>query len=160
MTQFALATGWSEFGCVTPFSDSRIRRRNSWHTSVAPSTDIAGPAWKDKCESQLAEIRSLEVGWDGFNAAPIREDAIEFALEVLASIMLRNTPAPHFTPMSHSGLMLEWHTKGIDLEIEIEKPGSMWVSFEDSRNGEDDYEGPVTSNLGRLQGWIERISTE
>jgi hypothetical protein len=158
MTSIAPATEWNGTGRLTHFAYSRPQSGNPRRSTSAPWTDIAEPVWKEQCERQLAEIRFLEDGWDGFNAAPIREDAIEFALNVLASIMLRNTPAPHFTPMSHSGLMLEWHTNGVDLEIEIETPGSMWVSFENSRSGEE-YEGSLTSNIHKLQNFISAITT-
>ncbi len=53
--------------------------------------------------------------------------------------------------------MLEWHENGIELEIEIEKPGHMWVSFEDPLENID-QEGPVSSDLNPLIVAIEKLT--
>ena len=82
---------------------------------------------------------------------------IEFADQVLRRIMRSTTPAPHVTPMSHEGLMLEWHENGIDLEIEIEKPGGLWVSFEDAIEGIEE-ENPLSNKLTMLVAPIDKLT--
>lgn len=120
-------------------------------------SDLTEPKWEDSVARQLEQISSLREGWDGFGAGPIRRDVITFAIHVLGQIMLPNTPAPHATPMSHGGLMLEWHENGIELEIEIERPGRLWVSFEDLVENID-QEGPISSDLRKLRVPIEKLT--
>jgi hypothetical protein len=115
-------------------------------------------AWVESTQRQLEEIQVLQDGWDGYCAGPIRRDVICFAEAVLNRIMKPLTPLPHIAPMAHSGLMIEWHTNGLDLEVEIEHPGRLWVSFEDSRAQRDDECGLTTDDLSKLQGWVDEIS--
>ena len=121
-----------------------------WIFSWTPSlTDGEPAAWEGPVRNQLARLSRLEKGWDGYGAGPIRRDVLIFAAELLYNVMSRNTPAPHITPMSHEGVMLEWHESGIDLEIEIEAPGDIWVSFVDSVRGIDN-EWPLKANFDSL----------
>ncbi|SUS06620.1 hypothetical protein DF3PB_3020003 [uncultured Defluviicoccus sp.] len=54
--------------------------------------------------------------------------------------------------------MMEWHTNGIDLEIEIEEPGSLWASFEDDET-KLEKEHNLASNLAVLQTFLDTITT-
>ncbi|MFZ1416630.1 MAG: hypothetical protein WAS73_18950 [Defluviicoccus sp.] len=129
-------------------------------TAYPSNPEVAGyreSAWVESTQRQLEEIQALQDGWDGYRAGPIRRDVIHFAEAVLNQIMKPLTPAPHIAPMAHSGLMIEWHTNGVDLEIEIEHPGRLWVSFEDSRTQQENECG-LTTDLSKLQGWVDEIS--
>jgi hypothetical protein len=95
-------------------------------------TDWEFSEWEQSVRSQMSRLLLLRKDWDGYGARPIRRDVLVFASELLYKVMLENTPPPHITPMSHEGVMLEWHQSGIDLEIEIEAPGDVWVSYVDS----------------------------
>jgi len=50
--------------------------------------------------------------------------------------MRRNLPLPALVPTTARGVQLEWHTRGIDLEITVESLSSVGVYFEDHRTGE------------------------
>lgn len=115
------------------------------------------PAWQESVVRQLEDLSALDEGWDGFRAGPIRRDVITFAVRVLESIMRPSTPPPHITPMSHEGLMLEWHRNGFDLEIEIEKPGQLWMSLEDTVEGIED-ERPLLGDLSPLTVPIGKLT--
>ncbi len=115
------------------------------------------PKWHQAVFEQLHDVSRLDEGWDGFGAGPIRRDVMTFAAHVLDQIMLSTAPAPEVTPMSHGGLMLEWHENGIDLEIETEKPGRLWVSFEDHVE-QIEQEGLVTADLRQLLMPIEKLT--
>lgn len=115
-------------------------------------------AWVESTQRQLEEVQKLNDGWDGYRAGPIRRDVICFAEAVLNQIMRPQTPAPHIAPMASSGLMMEWHTNGIDLEIEIEEPGSLWASFEDDETKQE-KEHSLASNLAVLQTLLDTITT-
>ena len=118
--------------------------------------DMREPAWVEMSRTQLENIQALDERWDGYKAGSVRRDVVFYAQAVLNKIMKSRTPAPHVAPMSHEGVMIEWHTKGIDLEIEIERPGSVWVSFEDAWTKKE-YEGQLT-NLSKLQDLIDELT--
>ena len=142
---------------TTPISEAIAA---SVHVSALPGPELADlvvSVWQSSFTEQVKEISKLKAGWDGFQAGPIRLDVIKFAIHVLQEIMLPNTPAPHLTPMSHEGLMLEWHQNGIDLEIEIEKPGQLWMSFEDVID-KIDQEKPLSSDLATLVTPIQTLT--
>jgi hypothetical protein len=105
----------------------------------------------------MKELLLLKEGWDGYRAGPIRRDVMDFALELLREVMLDKTPPPHITPMSHEGLMLEWHQSGIDLEIEIEAPGDVWVSYQDSIGGKE-QEWHINTNFSPLSEPIYNLT--
>jgi hypothetical protein len=115
------------------------------------------PRWLESVETQIEELRGLPFGWDAFGAGPLRHDVLWFALSLLDTIMSDDTPPPHITPMSHEGIMLEWHRPGIDIEIEIERPGEAYVVFEDSTTGTS-QSWTVKTNTRTLASPIERIT--
>lgn len=141
----------------TPISESMAPPVRVAPLPIPDLSDLNEPKWEISVVQRLKEISLLREGWDGFGAGPIRRDVITFAFHILGQIMLPNTPAPHVTPMSHGGLMLEWHENGIELEIEIEKPGHMWVSFEDPIE-KIDQEEPVSNDLCPLIMPIEKLT--
>lgn len=122
----------------------------SWVSPIQPSG-------VSPIKDQIVSILHLLEGWDGFQAGPIRHDVLDFALAILRRILRAETPSPHITPMSHEGVQLEWHTDALDLEIEIEEPGSAWVSYKDRSTGlEDEWE--VTTDLSSLLTPIARLT--
>jgi hypothetical protein len=151
MIALALRSGW---GGSAAFSESRVKSVAPVRRTCSELTDMEEPAWVELSRRQIANIQALEEGWDGYKAGPIRRDVIAYATAVLNEIM---KSAPHIAPMSHDGVMIEWHTKGIDLEIEIERPGSLWVSFENAWTNKE-YEGTLASNLSKLQDWIDQLT--
>lgn len=141
----------------TPISEAAAERVRMEPLPLPELSKLKEPVWHRSVLQQVQEILALRDGWDGFNAGPIKNDVIEFSVRVLEDIMRPNTPAPHMTPMSHEGLMLEWHENGIDLEIEVERPGDLWVSFEDTVERIEE-EKPLKSDLRTLAGPIEKLT--
>jgi hypothetical protein len=153
----ALAQDFSTTITSTPFSDAIARPVRFPPLPMADLTDLIEPAWERGVEQQLRELLLLREGWDGFGAGPVRRDVILFAVSILEAIMRPNTPAPHITPMSHEGIMLEWHENSVDLEIEIERPGALWMSFDDVIEGIEE-ERSLSSELKALTTPIEKLT--
>jgi hypothetical protein len=148
-----------EVTSMTPISDSITDRLSGFfgQSSVLSGPDL--PNWVSHVKDQLISILHLQEGWDGFGAGPIRHDVLYFALAILRQIMRSETLPPHITPMSHEGVQLEWHTDAIDLEIEIEEPGSAWVSYENRLAAiEDDWE--VSTEFSSLSDPVEQLTAK
>ena len=100
------------------------------------------PDWLLNAVKKLNELRSFENDWDSYGAPPIKDMFVKMAIEVMLFAMEEKTPEPSIVPIIKGGIQIEWHTKGIDLEIEISAANSIFVSFEDSVEGVS-WEGMV-----------------
>jgi hypothetical protein len=87
--------------------------------------------WQIEVQSQLLQYAKMEQGWNSYDAPPVTWDAGMFALSILNDIMRPRTPIPQVVPSATGGVQLEWHEKGIDLEIHVTGPYRCSFWFED-----------------------------
>jgi hypothetical protein len=90
--------------------------------------------WEVEVVQSLVRLAQLPAGWDSYGAPPIPRDASHFALEILQGIMRPRTPLPQVVPSSAGGIQLEWHEKGIDLELHITAPYQCELWFQDHQD--------------------------
>jgi hypothetical protein len=120
-------------------------RENPWieksarHPEVAAREHLSDPErpWLRTFLKEIEVVAALTEGWDSYGAGPIRRDVLWYALRLMQSVM-DDYPAPQLTPMSHEGVLLEWHRNGAHLEIEIENAGEAYVCYENEETGTDD----------------------
>jgi hypothetical protein len=137
---------------------------NPWAKRTLPRLeDPGGTAFGDAEEDwlrtvlqEIGAIAALEEDWDGYGSGPIRTDVLWYALGLLQTVM-DDFPAPQLTPMSHEGILLEWHRDGVRLEIEIENAGEAYVSYENEETGIDDS-WPVRADFTSLQEPLRAIA--
>jgi hypothetical protein len=115
------------------------------------------PPWFMPTVQALVELLYLPKDWDSYGAWPINPEAVRSALQLLSETMRADTPAPTVVPTNRRSVQLEWHTWGIDLEIELQSPGHIHVSYEDQRS-EDEWEIDLTSDLTQLSDAISELS--
>ncbi len=92
------------------------------------------PPWVEGTVEALIRLLTLPDGWDSYGARSVDPACVKTAIEIALDIMHDRTPRPTIVPTSSGGVQLEWHTRGIDLEIEIRSPFRISASFEDQRN--------------------------
>ncbi len=95
------------------------------------------PIWLVSTYDRISELVRLPLGWDGHDGRPVNFDVAAFAVQFLLQTLEPDGPAPLVVPLSYGGLQLEWHERGIDLEIEVEAPNRIFVSFEDRETSEE-----------------------
>ncbi|MBI3696221.1 MAG: hypothetical protein HY238_15465 [Acidobacteria bacterium] len=105
----------------------------------------------------LSSLLALPTNWDSYGARPVNPECVSYALQLLRSTMKAETPAPAVVPTCAGGVQIEWHTRGIDLEIEIRSPGQSSVLYEDHQDGTT-WEGEVTTDLNHLRRLISTLS--
>jgi hypothetical protein len=115
------------------------------------------PAWLIPVVKVIGELLNLPENWDSYGARPINPTATAFALQLLSETMRTDTPVPAVVPTSSGGVQLEWHARGIDLEVEIRSPSRLYVSYEDHRHSVE-WEGELTSDLTRLGDFLSEFS--
>lgn len=125
--------------------------------SISAIGQVNNTGWETDVSNRLEVLQRLNSNWDLQGAYPIRDDVINFAVTMLSGIMANTTPAPQIFPLANGGIQLEWHERGIDLEIEIPRPGDIYFTFDDLRTGTED-EGPLSSNFFKLLEPIHLLS--
>jgi hypothetical protein len=101
-------------------------------------------------EARLQRLGGYEMGWDGYGGRAPRDTVIEFVRSILNSVMKPTAPAPAIVPLSGGGLQVEWHTKGLDIELSVFAPFDVELTavFPDGREPIEDE--PLTADLDEL----------
>jgi hypothetical protein len=119
-------------------------RRTNFPRFNAALTAVNERKWEVAAVRTLVRLAQLPAGWDSYGAPMVRRDAGHFALEILDGVMRSMTPPPQIVPSATGGVQLEWHEKGIDLEIHVIAPYQWELWFQDHR---DPNSGPVSLEL-------------
>lgn len=119
------------------------------HLLVSTSSG-SPPRWLSPIASRIAQLSSLGPRWDGVDAAPLQPWAVEAAVNILARVMSVRSLAPQVVLTAGGGLQLEWHDRGVDLEIEVDALGSASVWFEDI-GADDELDGSLAVHLDRVR---------
>ncbi len=115
------------------------------------------PAWVEPSLNALAESLALPTNWDSYGACRVDPGSVKSAGQALCSLMSSDTIPPTVVPTVRGGIQLEWHARGIDLEIEFSPVGRAHVYCQDHRDNME-WEGEFNLNLGRLRGVMLRLS--
>lgn len=115
------------------------------------------PIWFERAIESLVRLAQLPVNWDSYSAEAIGYRSILATVELLSAILRDTSPFPFFVPTNRGTVLLEWHTHGIDLEIEVVGRGQAFASFEDSNDGTK-WEIAIGSDLTPLVECIERLT--
>ena len=110
-----------------------------------------------KTIQKLHSLGELQAGWNSYAAQPIRPDVIEHGIRWVPSVLQAMTPEPQVVPRVGGSLQLEWHRRGVDLEIYIDSPTDIHFSARDSGRLET-VEAPLKGNEALLDTWIARIT--
>jgi len=102
---------------------------------MEPMIDLQ-PSWLDSVISSAARLLALEPNWDSYGAPPIDPDRLFYGLNLLTSLLPSGTPAPAVVPTNSGGVQFEWHTQGIDLELEVIAVGKVNLFYENELTGE------------------------
>ena len=79
----------------------------------------------------------LPDNWNSYGAKRIQPELAEAAVHLLFKIVQPETPRPEVVPTTAGGIQIEWHVRGIDLEIKILSQERLDVSFEDLGSGQE-----------------------
>ena len=98
---------------------------------LAMSTAATPQPWAQPVLETINYLLGLKPGWDSYGAPRIKPEVGRAAFDLLRDIMRANTPVPSIVPMGDGGVQIEWHVKGIDLEIEVRSMTQATACFED-----------------------------
>lgn len=113
------------------------------------------PRWLDDVADQMNELPFSSRGAsDG--ARSVSTSAVAHLVDILRDFR-RTTLPPAIVPTPLGGLQLEWHVRGIDLEVEVSPSGRVTVVYEDITSG-DEWDGELPVVRPGLRGIIDRLS--
>lgn len=145
---------------VSGFSRRYLHERDD--TSVTAAKEIVTFTrdfkWLPAIISRLNELLQLDANWDSYGANRVQPEFAKNALWLLYDLMSNETPIPSLIPTPEGHLQIEWHTRGIDLEVEIESAASFHVSYEDKKNNQE-WEGDLQYDVTQLATFIRELST-
>jgi hypothetical protein len=151
-------SGYTGAWPTTRRGDDRVAELAKSKIVEPPARRLDDPdrPWLRTVLREIRVLSDLDDNWDGYGAGPIRADVLDYTLGLLQSVM-EDFPAPQLTPMSHEGVLLEWHRDGVRLEIEIENAGEAYVSYENEENGTD-RSWEVKADFNSLFGPLRAIA--
>jgi hypothetical protein len=115
------------------------------------------PQWLTPTILRAGRLLSLPHDWDRQGAPPIDSNTIQLAMGTLSLIMNPNSSLPEWTPTQQSGVQLDWHESGADLEIAFEPSKSEgYVVFNDRNNSAEAWDGPVGQHLAALRELLRK----
>lgn len=95
------------------------------------------PPWFDSLMQGFVDLLTLPENWDSYGAAPIVPTIINEALSLMNGLLGPTSPAPRVVPLSSGGLQLEWHRKGMDLEIIFDRDEAPFFYLRNRVSGEE-----------------------
>lgn len=145
-----------------------------WGTTTLSGTEYAPPTglsdrphytieeatsstWRAAAIKRLEQLVNLPPNWDSYGAKKITQRTAQISLQILDSVMRDSTPPPSIVPVPSGRIQLEWHARGIDLEVEVVSPILLHASFEDQLTARE-WHMPLNVDLGVLNEAISVLS--
>ncbi len=143
---------WSFYGIRESLpSAARKTRQPAAYIEVSPD-GASVPSWLAASLPGIGRLMTLPADWDHQGAPAIQRPAIKMALNALIEFMDETSSAPQWTPTPQGGVQLDWHERGVDLEIEFDINTSQgYAIFSDHTNDALDWDGTVVDNLCSLR---------
>ena len=108
------------------------------------------PAWFDPLMQGFVDLLTLPHDWNSYGAGAIDQNMVLSAMNLITGLLGPTSPVPRVVPLSSGGLQLEWHRKGIDLEVVFDRNEQPFFYCRNRVTGEDsEHELPEDSVLLR-----------
>src|SRR5574341_937382 len=116
-----------------PFANGE-RLRIELHGSGHEPTSL----WR--AMNSMKHLAGMSAGWNSYGAQPVQVIAAKRTLMLLALLLDHQTPDPNVIPRTDGGMQLEWHKKGIDVEVVVRPTGPVSYYVADA-TGEQEWSG-------------------
>ena len=143
-------------GSIAPTTQRATQYPNFFKAFDAPPEK----KWQIEVQRHLLHYAKMQEGWDSYGTPPVGWDTGMFALSVLNDVMRTRTPIPQVVPSAAGGVQLEWHEKGIDLELHVAGPYRCELWFQDHHQPQSaPLSLELTDNFFALLKPIELLTT-
>jgi hypothetical protein len=117
------------------------------------------PWWSRAAMERISRLGELKANWDSYGGRPIDPYCAMAAIQFVLSVLGPSIPTPAIVPLNRGGIQLEWHRRGVDLEVAVLSPVRYRVLFEDEESGEE-IEQLIATDFQPLTALLARISHE
>lgn len=152
-------------------SPQRIVSSSVMNTSLRSSAEIvplasgqariliadAQRAWRDVVMEKLNRLVTLQPGWNGYGAPPVRFENAHFAFRMLEAICESDAPTPQIVPGASGDLQIEWHLRAGDIELHVRAPNNVVCWRETDQTGPDGEELALTIDFTKVANWIKEL---
>jgi hypothetical protein len=114
------------------------------------------PAWFDPAIQGFVDLLTLPPDWDSYGAGAIDPRVVHEAMNLISGLLGPASPAPHVVPLSSGGLQVEWHRKGVDLEVVFERDEPPFFCHRNRVSG-DESEHALPENSHLLRAIIGKL---
>ena len=121
------------------------------------SREVQSPPWLQRAEHTLQRFLTFQERWDSYQARRIDPHVIDTVRQLIRRYMRRDTPEAQLVPTNRGGVQLEWHTQGIDLEIDVISPGHLHLFYSNTTNHEES-ELDIDAPFMDLEAYITPLS--
>jgi hypothetical protein len=128
------------------------------HSGSEARSSPTTPDWLPQAGKALDELLALPPDWDSYGARAIQPDIVRAARRLLSDVARPDTPQPTLVPTVQGGVQLEWHVRGVDVEIELLTADRAHVSYVDGTEVME-WETPRSPGSPRLTELIARLSS-
>lgn len=95
------------------------------------------PVWFDPLMQGFVDLLTLTPDWNSYGAGSIDSALVHEAMEFMNDLLSPSNPAPRVVPLSSGGLQLEWHRRGVDLEIVFDRGEAPYFYYRNRMKGEE-----------------------
>ena len=124
-----------------------------------PATIDEAPTniWLEAAKQRLREIQALGPGWDDASARPITTRLIDSVLSFISSDLVMSMEVkPDIVPTYDGGILIEWHTRAVDLIIEAGPSGGGSFYLCDNESG-NEVEAPLGDQLELVESAFVKL---
>jgi hypothetical protein len=116
-------------------------------------------SWLASANERLDELANLGPGWDGGVAPAIDRSCIETVSRFVSTNLIAGLPVkPQLVPTVGGGLLIEWHTQGIDLIIESSPCEDASYYYHDAET-DDEVEGPLGADIQVIAPALRKLGS-
>lgn len=150
-------TAWQQAPRPKPAITATTTPTPAQEVSIWIRSAVQLPKWFEIARDALNALSALPANWNSYAALQIDVEAVTGAVELLLGVMDENKPLPTFVPVSHGGVLLEWHTAAADLEITILPSGRIHVVFEKADAEPIELAGLPQELMEAVRGFLQAI---
>lgn len=114
-----------------------------------------GPEWLRPTVLRAGKLLSLPYDWNREGGLPVESIAIQAAIDAMSLVMSSNSSLPQLTPTERSGVQLDWHENGVDLEIAFDPGEAEGQAVFNDLESSNVWAGPVGKHLSDLRKLLQ-----
>ena len=112
--------------------------------------------WMRQLKGRFEDITGLDTGWDGYGGKSVSFGCANFAANLVERLFVPYVPPPELVPGSDGSLQVEWHRRGISVELDILHPYHVVATLIAKESGQIE-EHVLTSEFSLVADWIEQL---